>query len=170
MWCPPVLAWQTYVQVYIEVLRSRPSATSLPMESLHPFAGMPCSLMPARAGMRCTWLHVDPVPLRPSRSGCPPGVYFWVYEACRELFEPGSRASGSNSLLALWAAGGVGGAVSWLSVYPADVVKSRLQAAGAAGQASPYKGAHIRLKHHMHTLPRARTGLQLCTRSSAGAC
>ncbi|PRW59812.1 mitochondrial arginine transporter BAC2-like [Chlorella sorokiniana] len=70
---------------------------------------------------------------------CPSyGVYFGVYEACREWFEPGSRAAGSDSLLALWAAGGLGGAVSWLSVYPFDVVKTRCQAAGAAQ--SPYSG------------------------------
>ena len=58
--------------------------------------------------------------------------------ACREWFEPGSRRGGSNSPLALWAAGGLAGAVSWLSVYPFDVIKTRCQAAAAAR--SPYKG------------------------------
>lgn len=37
--------------------------------------------------------------------------------ACtRELFEPGSRASGQSSLWALWASGGLAGVLSWLSV------------------------------------------------------
>ncbi|KAL4859060.1 Mitochondrial arginine transporter BAC2 [Chlorella vulgaris] len=66
------------------------------------------------------------------------GVYFAVYEITRELLEPGSRANGSSNAAALWAAGGIAGSVSWLSVYPFDVVKTRVQAAAAAQ--SPYRG------------------------------
>lgn len=69
---------------------------------------------------------------------CPPAHPHNCSLPHREWFEPGSRAGGSDSLLALWAAGGLGGAVSWLSVYPFDVVKTRCQAAGAAQ--SPYSG------------------------------
>ncbi|EFN53292.1 hypothetical protein CHLNCDRAFT_53838 [Chlorella variabilis] len=68
------------------------------------------------------------------------GVYFAVYEACRELFEPGSRAGGSDSAAALWVAGGLAGTLSWLSVYPFDVVKTRMQAAAASQ--SVYAGSH----------------------------
>ncbi|KAL4421041.1 hypothetical protein ABPG77_007516 [Micractinium sp. CCAP 211/92] len=63
------------------------------------------------------------------------GVYFACYEAARQLMQ---RPDGSHAALALWAAGGLAGAVSWFSVYPFDVLKTRLQAGAAAS--SPYKG------------------------------
>jgi solute carrier family 25 (mitochondrial carnitine/acylcarnitine transporter), member 20/29 len=58
------------------------------------------------------------------------GVYFAAFEWVRELLEPGCRAPGkkSKSAGAVWAAGGLAGALSWLSVYPFDVIKSRIQA------------------------------------------
>ncbi|KAL4459023.1 hypothetical protein ABPG75_013888 [Micractinium tetrahymenae] len=57
------------------------------------------------------------------------GVYFACYEAARQLMQ---RPDGSHAALAMWAAGGLAGAVSWLSVYPFDVLKTRMQAAAAA--------------------------------------
>jgi len=58
------------------------------------------------------------------------GVYFASFEWVRELLEPGCRQPGrkSQSQGAVWAAGGLAGAISWLSVYPFDVIKSRIQA------------------------------------------
>ena len=68
------------------------------------------------------------------------GVYFAAFEWARELLEPGCRGPGkkSKSAGAVWAAGGLAGAVSWLSVYPFDVIKSRIQA--SSGDTSKYKG------------------------------
>jgi solute carrier family 25 carnitine/acylcarnitine transporter 20/29 len=58
------------------------------------------------------------------------GVYFAAFEWVRELLEPGCRQPSrkSESAGAVWAAGGLAGAISWLSVYPFDVIKSRIQA------------------------------------------
>ena len=54
---------------------------------------------------------------------------------CRQLLQ---RTDCSDAAVALWAAGGLAGAVSWFSVYPFDVLKTRMQAAAAAS--SPYRG------------------------------
>ena len=67
------------------------------------------------------------------------GVYFAVFEAAREAAEPGCRAAGAkNAPLVTWAAGGLAGAVSWIAVYPFDVLKSRIQSTPAA--TSRYRG------------------------------
>ncbi len=61
------------------------------------------------------------------------GVYFAAFEWARELLEPGCRNPGKKSKNAssVWAAGGFAGAISWLSVYPFDVIKSRIQSGDA---------------------------------------
>ncbi|KAK9810338.1 hypothetical protein WJX72_009024 [[Myrmecia] bisecta] len=66
------------------------------------------------------------------------GVYFGIYEWTREYLEPGSRMRGSENPWALFAAGGLAGVLSWFSVYPLDVIKSRLQADPRSE--SPYRG------------------------------
>lgn len=77
--------------------------------------------------------------LSPALKRCPCAA--WATPACRtrrrcrQLMQ---RPDGSHAALALWAAGGLAGAVSWFSVYPFDVLKTRLQAGAAAS--SPYKG------------------------------
>jgi solute carrier family 25 carnitine/acylcarnitine transporter 20/29 len=66
------------------------------------------------------------------------GVYFAAFEWAREALEPGCRGAGraSESAAAVWAAGGIAGAVSWITVYPFDVIKSRIQASGPGTYAS----------------------------------
>ncbi|KAG0178590.1 hypothetical protein DFQ28_002454 [Apophysomyces sp. BC1034] len=56
------------------------------------------------------------------------GIYFWVYEGMKRFLEvdPTTEADGTNAWKLLLA-GGLAGAVSWTSIYPIDVVKSRLQ-------------------------------------------
>jgi len=67
------------------------------------------------------------------------GIYFACFEGTREHLQPGSRrAGGKSNPWAVWAAGGVAGAISWLFVYPFDVMKSRIQATSAKGSA--YRG------------------------------
>ncbi|KAI9491065.1 mitochondrial carrier domain-containing protein [Zychaea mexicana] len=52
------------------------------------------------------------------------GIYFWVYEGMKRLWETDASKSNAWQLLL---AGGTAGVVSWSSIYPIDVVKSRLQ-------------------------------------------
>ncbi|KAL0056290.1 hypothetical protein WJX82_009573 [Trebouxia sp. C0006] len=66
------------------------------------------------------------------------GVYFAVYDGMQEVLQPGSRASKEISPLALLTAGGLAGSIAWWSVYPLDVIKSRIQASSKAD--SEYKG------------------------------
>ncbi|KAJ8535964.1 hypothetical protein K7X08_034365 [Anisodus acutangulus] len=56
------------------------------------------------------------------------GLYFWVYEYTKEQLHPGCRKNGQESFQTMLVAGGLAGAVSWISCYPLDVVKTRLQA------------------------------------------
>ncbi|XP_071463643.1 mitochondrial basic amino acids transporter isoform X1 [Marmota flaviventris] len=59
------------------------------------------------------------------------GVYFLTYDVLTRMLgcEPGDRLLVPKLLLA----GGTSGIMSWLSTYPVDVVKSRLQADGLRG-------------------------------------
>ncbi|XP_012326670.1 mitochondrial basic amino acids transporter isoform X3 [Aotus nancymaae] len=65
------------------------------------------------------------------------GVYFLTYDVLTRALgcEPGDRLLVPKLLLA----GGTSGIMSWLSTYPVDVVKSRLQADGLRG-APRYRG------------------------------
>ena len=62
------------------------------------------------------------------RDGPSHGLYFWTYEYMREQLHPGCRKSGEESLNTMLIAGGLAGVTSWISCYPFDVVKTRLQA------------------------------------------
>lgn len=52
------------------------------------------------------------------------GVYFAAYEASKRKISKGKKEA---SPLDMFLAGGVAGVVSWLLIYPIDVVKSRIQ-------------------------------------------
>ncbi|KAK9834891.1 hypothetical protein WJX81_006826 [Elliptochloris bilobata] len=65
------------------------------------------------------------------------GIYFCLYEHSKDVLEPGSRQHGCHNPLTLFVAGGVAGVLSWASVYPFDVVKSRMQ---ASRYGAVYKG------------------------------
>ncbi|XP_049848861.1 mitochondrial carnitine/acylcarnitine carrier protein-like [Schistocerca gregaria] len=59
------------------------------------------------------------------------GSYFAMYElCCRLLLDPEHQSSLKKSLIILFA-GGMGGIFNWLSVFPIDVIKSRIQTSPA---------------------------------------
>ncbi|CAI2169398.1 19176_t:CDS:10 [Funneliformis geosporum] len=54
------------------------------------------------------------------------GVYFWAYEGLKRVLGVTMDNSGENVTKLLFA-GGMAGMISWGSIYPLDVIKSRLQ-------------------------------------------
>ncbi|KAL4742490.1 mitochondrial carrier domain-containing protein [Aspergillus similis] len=56
------------------------------------------------------------------------GFYFWSYEYCKRLTSsPDDKGTSSTALKVLFC-GGIAGIVTWASVFPLDVIKTRLQA------------------------------------------
>lgn len=56
------------------------------------------------------------------------GHSFWSYEYCKRLMaSPGDEDSNSAALKVLFC-GGLAGIVTWASVFPLDVIKTRMQA------------------------------------------
>ena len=63
--------------------------------------------------------------------------YYVVYEAIKRAWTPWGK-DGRHSDIQNLTAGGISGQISWLRVYPMDVIKSRIQA--RAGSVNAYKG------------------------------
>ncbi|KAL4808272.1 mitochondrial carrier domain-containing protein [Aspergillus unguis] len=60
------------------------------------------------------------------------GFYFWSYEYCKRLMS--SPVDDTNNLaVKVLLCGGIAGIVTWASVFPLDVIKTRLQASTMAG-------------------------------------
>lgn len=58
-----------------------------------------------------------------------PGYFFFfgAYEFSRSLFTPENKTKDDIGLLRTALCGGIGGVAFWISIFPADVVKSRVQ-------------------------------------------
>ncbi|KAH7307382.1 hypothetical protein KP509_22G056500 [Ceratopteris richardii] len=67
-------------------------------------------------------------------------IYFTSNEYTLDLLHPGRTETSEISLLTTATAGGVAGVTSWITCYPQDVIKSRLQAQGAPGSPIKYTG------------------------------
>ncbi|RDI79751.1 hypothetical protein Vi05172_g10298 [Venturia inaequalis] len=59
------------------------------------------------------------------------GFYFWSYEICNRILSPSSKAGEEDSQKMAAAkvllAGGIAGVVTWASIFPLDVIKTRVQ-------------------------------------------
>ncbi|CAG8548102.1 333_t:CDS:2 [Diversispora eburnea] len=55
------------------------------------------------------------------------GVYFWAYEGIKRLTNASSSSDDSINDIKLLFSGGMAGVISWASIYPLDVIKTRIQ-------------------------------------------
>ncbi|KMP01723.1 hypothetical protein DIZ76_010953 [Coccidioides immitis] len=60
------------------------------------------------------------------------GFYFWSYELCKRLMDSGGPSS-QQEAISILLCGGIAGVVTWASVFPLDVIKTRLQAQSLPG-------------------------------------
>ncbi|KAL4932132.1 putative mitochondrial carrier protein [Aspergillus undulatus] len=56
------------------------------------------------------------------------GFYFWSYEYCKRLMSSYGYEDANGLPLNVLLCGGIAGVVTWASVFPLDVIKTRLQA------------------------------------------
>ena len=73
------------------------------------------------------------------RDGIGYGWYFWSYELAKRVML-GRRTHdpfGEMKAMDVLVAGGTAGVVTWVSIYPLDVVKTRLQTRGAEAEGNP---------------------------------
>ncbi|RDW65875.1 putative mitochondrial carrier protein [Aspergillus mulundensis] len=77
------------------------------------------------------------------------GFYFWSYEYCKRLMSSHDEDPRSAALK-VFLCGGIAGIVTWASVFPLDVIKTRLQAntIAAHAEARPL----LQAQTHKHTL------------------
>ncbi|KAG8452785.1 hypothetical protein GDO86_004542 [Hymenochirus boettgeri] len=61
-------------------------------------------------------------------------LFFGGYELCRSFFASGGKSKDELGPIALMTSGGCGGVALWLTVYPIDCVKSRIQVLSIAGK------------------------------------
>lgn len=56
------------------------------------------------------------------------GFYFWSYEICKRILETENREdSKKTSAAKVLLAGGIAGVITWASIFPLDVIKTRVQ-------------------------------------------
>ncbi|GFS88263.1 hypothetical protein NPIL_702771 [Nephila pilipes] len=86
------------------------------------------------------------------------GVYFSGYEYLMGLV---SDPKGVPNTVTLLSVGGLAGVISWIVIYPVDVIKSRLQADGMDGNEKKYKNFLdcIRKSYKMEGFPVFTKGL-----------
>ncbi|EEH22291.2 hypothetical protein PABG_04502 [Paracoccidioides brasiliensis Pb03] len=64
------------------------------------------------------------------------GFYFWSYELCKRLMTTPDE-SYQQAAAKILLCGGIAGIVTWASIFPLDVIKTRLQAQGSPGMLLP---------------------------------
>jgi solute carrier family 25 carnitine/acylcarnitine transporter 20/29 len=62
------------------------------------------------------------------RDGIPHGVWFVSYEACKDVMMAGNGTDAESSVQVPLVSGAVAATVAWAVGYPADLIKTRVQA------------------------------------------
>ncbi|GJJ68184.1 solute carrier family 25 (mitochondrial carnitine/acylcarnitine transporter), member 20/29 [Entomortierella parvispora] len=87
------------------------------------------------------------------------GVYFLSYEGLKRVLEvPPGDTSGINTWKLLFA-GGMAGTLSWASIYPLDVIKTRLQTQPHLVETDVHRGGRLPITSPTARIPAATTGL-----------
>ncbi|EDN08764.1 predicted protein [Histoplasma mississippiense (nom. inval.)] len=60
------------------------------------------------------------------------GFYFWSYELCKRLMTTADESS-EQAAAKILICGGIAGIVTWVSIFPLDAIKTRLQVQGSPG-------------------------------------
>ncbi|KAJ5544583.1 hypothetical protein N7535_007022 [Penicillium sp. DV-2018c] len=79
------------------------------------------------------------------------GFYFWSYELCKR-FMTSTDESSHQAALKVLLCGGIAGVVTWASVFPLDVIKTRLQAQTIAEHSPRATEAQSLLRPHRQML------------------
>ncbi len=86
------------------------------------------------------------------------GFYFWSYElGSRWAESPGTRDSAfAQDAAKVLLCGGLAGIVSWVSVFPLDVIKTRVQTQAFGAAATPLLGPHTAQQKRLGAVEIAR--------------
>nr|ACO15775.1 Mitochondrial ornithine transporter 1 [Caligus clemensi] len=125
--------WSSLVLCPTELVKCRLQA----MREVHTLKG----LTPPKTGpfsITKSILQTDGVPglfrgLTPTFMREMPGyfAFFYAYEHCRDLFRPQGKSKDEIGPARTILAGGIAGITLWTLIFPADVIKSRVQVSGA---------------------------------------
>ncbi|KAL2794763.1 mitochondrial carrier domain-containing protein [Aspergillus keveii] len=78
------------------------------------------------------------------------GFYFWSYEYCKRLMSSNEEEHAGSAALKVLLCGGIAGIVTWASVFPLDMIKTRLQAntIETSAEARPLLQSSTRSRSH----------------------
>jgi solute carrier family 25 (mitochondrial carnitine/acylcarnitine transporter), member 20/29 len=65
------------------------------------------------------------------------GFYFWSYEICRRVLKTSEEDEARVAAAKVLLAGGIAGVVTWASIFPLDVIKTRVQTQAFTSLPSP---------------------------------
>ena len=110
-----------------ELVKCKLQAQKETHPNIHHSPFLICRDMYKSGGIRSFFNGMTPTLLREV-----PGYFFFfgAYETCRYLLTPENKTKEDIGLLRTAISGAAGGAALWTAIFPADVIKSRMQVSG----------------------------------------